>query len=997
MCENRHTFSRTETKYFVGATEIPANQLRQIPGYMFAELFPNRRDGFTIKYGTKPVQIPDRDRIPVAEQKADHLATLGHWKHRRVERGEMTEAQYAAEMANAEKNWSPSSAFAYLVTNATPPQAIDRVIKWERKEKQTMCGAKCRNARGPNCDCVCEGKFHGVSVGMSRARFASSDIDLKPTAEMAANAERGLRLREEHGRGGTAVGVARARDIKNRSNLSPDTVKRMHSFFSRHEGNQAGGEDDAGYIAWLLWGGDAGKAWAARKVEQINKTQAARTGRGSDMASKNGAKEAFAQIDPSVSGVRIDPYTTKVPLILKDGRSVTAIRTNGQWGIAEMPEIAPRWSRDIYGFVERLNRDGFSRPGAKAKFDRRMELDHWTSPKGTRYTAGIWVSGDGLGFQPFVSAIYADGGEQLMSMNTPTLKSEKGARKWLAKYLAQNYSRTGTFSRPGAKAKFGNGENNRRLLQVLGNADYQLANKVVQNIKSHYGISDGEVYNELFSDDAEHLLDYVTEPVRSAAAVILKRKGMMSRPGAKARFDYTDAKVEGDYVVWGNGQRMKIVYQSTIEQKPQATQEVIRRNPRHWIGDYKLEGPKGAVYSLDYYTTGNYQLTGSGGRVMMRGKLLSSRPGAKASMGRTEEEFAEDVQNAANILVTWATALNRALGIRDYETAKGLLNNMSKTIKSLAGELSRPVNRMSRPGGKAKFAHWTETTRVVESLSYENIHTGQKVSGGGAVPWTTEAGKNDWKPVRYFVFMDTARGTTFGGRYNTQAGAQAALDKAKRDHAAEVAKYVTAPAIRKRIGEIEGELAGLDNQPSLAGRVPRMERLHEELNRLRKQLTSLGFSRPGAKAEMATLDGSYAKIEVRYVFPDGTEDRETMSGPARNAATSAIRRIKARGVGSKAWVIGFYPAHPRGAYPAGTVEIWKGEVANDGSVYERGGSFSRPGEAEAFAIGATSDIADPAKDEALTALAAKVGREHTVNLFKRWSEGKASMTRSEGN
>lgn len=36
----------------------------------------------------------------------------------------------------------------------------------------------------------------------------------------------------------------------------------MVSFFARHSGNQEGGEDDAGYIAWLLWGGDAGKRWA---------------------------------------------------------------------------------------------------------------------------------------------------------------------------------------------------------------------------------------------------------------------------------------------------------------------------------------------------------------------------------------------------------------------------------------------------------------------------------------------------------------------------------------------------------------------------------------------------------------------------------------------------------------------------------------------------------------------------------------------------------------
>ena len=108
-----------------------------------------------------------------------------------------------------------------------------------------------------------------------------SDIDLKPTEEMAHNAERGLKLREEHGRGGTEVGVARARDIKNRKNLSPDTVRRMHSFFARHAVDKKGkgwdsgeeGYPSAGLVAHLLWGGDSGKAWADRKVKELDRKE----------------------------------------------------------------------------------------------------------------------------------------------------------------------------------------------------------------------------------------------------------------------------------------------------------------------------------------------------------------------------------------------------------------------------------------------------------------------------------------------------------------------------------------------------------------------------------------------------------------------------------------------------------------------------------------------------------------------------------------------------
>lgn len=91
-----------------------------------------------------------------------------------------------------------------------------------------------------------------------------------PTRAMQDEAQRGLDWRAEFNRGGTAVGVARARDIVNRRDLSIDTVKRMLSYFSRHEVDKQGqgwspdedGYPSAGRIAWALWGGDPGRAWA---------------------------------------------------------------------------------------------------------------------------------------------------------------------------------------------------------------------------------------------------------------------------------------------------------------------------------------------------------------------------------------------------------------------------------------------------------------------------------------------------------------------------------------------------------------------------------------------------------------------------------------------------------------------------------------------------------------------------------------------------------------
>jgi len=100
---------------------------------------------------------------------------------------------------------------------------------------------------------------------------------MKPTVEMAEEAQRGLAWRAEYNRGGTAIGVARARDISNRVNLSPETIRRMVSYFARHEVDKEGqgfkqgeeGYPSAGRIAWALWGGDAGQAWANQQIKQL--------------------------------------------------------------------------------------------------------------------------------------------------------------------------------------------------------------------------------------------------------------------------------------------------------------------------------------------------------------------------------------------------------------------------------------------------------------------------------------------------------------------------------------------------------------------------------------------------------------------------------------------------------------------------------------------------------------------------------------------------------
>jgi HK97 family phage portal protein len=108
---------------------------------------------------------------------------------------------------------------------------------------------------------------------------AISDINTTPTDSMVSEAKKGIAWRKEFNRGGTRIGAVRASQIVAKEKLSPSTVKRMFSFFSRHESDKAAdgfrvgekGYPSNGRIAWALWGGDAGFSWSTKVRNQLEK------------------------------------------------------------------------------------------------------------------------------------------------------------------------------------------------------------------------------------------------------------------------------------------------------------------------------------------------------------------------------------------------------------------------------------------------------------------------------------------------------------------------------------------------------------------------------------------------------------------------------------------------------------------------------------------------------------------------------------------------------
>ena len=101
-------------------------------------------------------------------------------------------------------------------------------------------------------------------------------IEFTPPKGAQESAKRALEVRADKPpsqRGMTPVGIARARDLANGQTLSPETVRRMLAYFTRHEVDKQGStwdEQGKGWQAWHGWGGDPGFAFARKVVKQMN-------------------------------------------------------------------------------------------------------------------------------------------------------------------------------------------------------------------------------------------------------------------------------------------------------------------------------------------------------------------------------------------------------------------------------------------------------------------------------------------------------------------------------------------------------------------------------------------------------------------------------------------------------------------------------------------------------------------------------------------------------
>lgn len=118
-----------------------------------------------------------------------------------------------------------------------------------------------------------------VDLQLSKTAGKYENIDFTIPEGVQKAAIRGLELRKKFKRGGTHVGLGTAKRLAKGGSISPQKVRHISKYFARHAGDNLhkkgrdGDPPSNGYIAWLLWGGDAGWRWSKKIVRQMEKAK----------------------------------------------------------------------------------------------------------------------------------------------------------------------------------------------------------------------------------------------------------------------------------------------------------------------------------------------------------------------------------------------------------------------------------------------------------------------------------------------------------------------------------------------------------------------------------------------------------------------------------------------------------------------------------------------------------------------------------------------------
>jgi hypothetical protein len=170
---------------------------------------------------------------------------------------------------------TPGSEYALESMPPENPAMSVRIYEYEEEEDEWEATAYSIGMMYANATVV---DMEDHDMEDESMEYMSKAETYSPNEGMKAAARRALKWKED-GKAtgaGTAVGWGRASDIAAGRSMSLSVVRRMFSFFSRHEEASKGGKDfnntsnpSNGRIMWDAWGGNAGFAWSRAIVNRM--------------------------------------------------------------------------------------------------------------------------------------------------------------------------------------------------------------------------------------------------------------------------------------------------------------------------------------------------------------------------------------------------------------------------------------------------------------------------------------------------------------------------------------------------------------------------------------------------------------------------------------------------------------------------------------------------------------------------------------------------------
>lgn len=188
-------------------------------------------------------------------------------------------------------------------------------------------------------------------TGASKRDTVYKGIDFRIPQAVKKAAEKGLEMREfniKNGKrsrpGGTGIGVARARWLRDQKEGHPRGIKRTAAFTQGGPPDKLRdekGRPTPGYVAYMLWGGGAARTWAGGIVKQMKAADER------EKATKKAAKES-AMHESYLSEARNRPWTSLKKKILQalpelNGKFDWEVvsRGGGQYVQVRLPDFEP--------------------------------------------------------------------------------------------------------------------------------------------------------------------------------------------------------------------------------------------------------------------------------------------------------------------------------------------------------------------------------------------------------------------------------------------------------------------------------------------------------------------------------------------------------------------------------------------------------------------------------------------------------------------------------